>query len=236
MSVNPWWMARSSAILFILACLGGGAVVLACGTSNGEAGTPGLDDPPTEETNGDPSKPSRPAFEAGFPDPPNDGGTGTEGGTTTNCSDPADPGSNAGTARTLDPTDDCNETPIEVKGVVSNGVDVDVYKLSATDKTGCLTNTTFPIATAGVEMCVYVRCKNEELGSTTAVTNCLGGTKKTDGTSGWEGCCAVGPAEPTPEYDCPGFATDDDSADFQIRVAPTATTKECQAYSFSYRF
>lgn len=228
-------MTRPSALLLLGAFGLAAAFGLACGTSNGEAGTPGVDDPPAEDPTGDPAKPSRPAFEAGFPDDAGDGGTTTPeaGGP---CNDPADPGSTIGNARALPNTDDCNENELTVSGVLSSATDVDLYRLSADDKTGCLTNNLFSMKTTGVELCVFVRCKNEDVGKTTAVTNCAAGSKKTDPTSTWEGCCAVGPADPTPEYDCPGFASDDDTADFQIKVSPTATTKECQAYSFGYRF
>lgn len=227
-------MSRSPAVLFASAFALTCAFVIACGTSNGEAGTPGVDDPPEQDPTSDPEKPTRPAFEAGFPDDAGDAGTTTPDSGTP-CNDPADPGSVIGNARALPNTDDCDETEKTVSGVLSSATDVDLYRLSADDKTGCLTNNLFSMKTAGVELCVFVRCKNEDVGKTTAVT-CAAGTKKTDSASTWEGCCGVGPVDPTPEYDCPGFASDDDSADYQIKVSPTATTKECQAYSFNYRF
>jgi hypothetical protein len=230
-------MARHHAIFFFAACSLLGGVAVACGTSNGEAGTAGVDDPPAEDPTSEPSKPSRPAFEAGFPEPDaGDGGAVTNPDPGMPCNDPGDPGSTSGTARSLPETDDCDETVKNVSGVISSGTDIDLYKLSTVDKTGCLTNNLFSLATAGVEMCVFLRCKNEDVGTTTAVTGCGAGTKKTDPTSTWEGCCAVGPADPTPVYDCPGVIANDDSADYLIRVAPTASTKACQAYSFGYRF
>ncbi len=232
-------MGRSRTALFLASCVLGGAVALACGTSNGDAGTPGVDDPPTTDTTDEPQKPSRPAFEAGFADDggtTGDGGTTNEGGTTT-CQDPGDPGGNAGGARSLPATDDCDNDFKTVNGVLSTPVDIDVYKVSATDKgpiPPCLLDTSFSMKTAGVELCVFVHCTNDAAQKTN-VTGCNAGTKATDPVSTWEGCCAVGPADPTPSWDCAGIP-DDDSADFLMQVKATATTKECQGYSFSYRY
>jgi hypothetical protein len=223
-------------MLLLAACTLVGAVALACGTTNGDSGTPGLDDPPEEDPKDPPNTPPRPAFEAGFPESPDGGDAGTPTNPGMPCTDPADPGSTTGTARALPETDDGDNDVKNVSGVLSTATDVDLYKLSAIDKTGSFTDNLFSLATAGVEMCVFIRCKNEAVGTTTAVTACAAGTKKTDPASTWEGCCAVGPADPTPEYDCPGALANDDSADYLIRVVPTASTKACQAYSFGYRF
>lgn len=228
-------MGRSRAWLLVGAFVVSGATAIACGTSNGDAGTPGVDDPPEDTTDNGTKPPSRPAFEAGFAD--EDAGDG--GGTTTPeagtpCNDPADPGGTTGTARALPPTDDCDNNVKPVQGVLSTPVDVDVYKLSTTDKTFCSTDTQFPMSTAGVQLCVYVHCTNAGV-STTNVTGCTAGQKATDKESGWEGCCVVGPGDPAPAYDCAGV-TDDDSADFVLRVSATQSTKDCQAYSFGYEF
>ncbi len=217
---------------FFLACTAAASLALAaaCGTSNGNAGTPGLEDLPDPETSENP--PTRPAFEAGFPE--DDGGKrdGTADGGPSSCSDPADPGSTPGSARALPNTDDADNNFKPVSGVISSPVDIDVYTLSGSDTTGAVLDTSFPLTTAGVELCVFVHCANAGA-AVTPVEGCNEGTKQKEAASGWEGCCATGPADPTPEWDCSGT---DDSADFLLRVSPTPSTTTCQAYSFSYRF
>lgn len=231
--MNAWGMGRLSSRALVMVASFALAAAVACGTSNGDATDPGLDEPPPEDdTTSTPPTP-RPSFEAGF-DP--DGGTpdgsvdaGPDAGT---CSDPNDPGGAEASARVLPPTDDGDNSLKPVNGVIMSAVDVDVYKLTATDKTGSFTDTEFSSATPDLELCVFVRCK---VTTQNAVTGCVEGNKTNDPVSGWEGCCAGTPGNPTPEYDCSGVP-DDDSADFIIRVSPTATTKACQAYTFQYRF
>lgn len=223
-------MRRSRAFLLACTTTTSFALAVACGTSNGNAGNPGLEESPDPETNETP--PPRPAFEAGFPE--EDGGKrdGSTADGSTSCNDPADPGSNPGGARTLPNTDDADDNFKPVNGVISSPVDIDVYKFSAADVSGAFLETSFPLTTAGVELCVFVHCANAGA-AVTPVTDCSAGTKQKDNASGWEGCCANGPADPTPEWDCSGT---DDSADFLLRVSPTPSTTTCQAYSFSYRF
>jgi hypothetical protein len=224
-------MRRSRAFLLASAALASLALAVACGTSNGDAGTRGLEDPEPETT--DNPTPNRPAFEAGFPE--DDGGkpvTPTGDGGPSSCNDPADPGSNAGGARALPNTDDNDENFKPVSGVISTPVDVDLYKLSGADVSFAELDTGFPLTTPGVELCVFVHCANAG-GAVTPVTGCNAGTKQIEPASKWEGCCATGPSDPTPAWDCSGT---DDSSDFLLRVSPTPSTSACQAYSFSYRF
>lgn len=188
---------------------------------------------------------SRPDFDPQFQ-------SGADAGTSTNdptvdptppggqqaCVDKDDPGSAENLAKKLPETDDCDNDYKEVSGVANGGVDVDFYSLQATDKgislshpTGCSLDTDFQGETAGTEICVYARCRNN---TENAVTGCAEGTEKTNGL-GMKGCCAAAPNRAVPEWDCKGI-TDNDSADFFISVKQTNNGEKCLPYKFKYRF
>lgn len=198
-----------------------------CATSNGD---PTDDDElgPTPTATSKQDAAPRPDFEAGFPtedagpdDPTPDGGD--------TCVDNGDPGSAENTAKLLPDTDDAQDNPITVKGVLNGPVDVDFYKLGMTDKFGHSIGADLQTQTSGVEFCVFVKCKG---GGATAVNGCNGGVVKTS-EIGTKGCCATGPSQATPDWDCTGIS-DDDSADFFIRVKQTQD--KCTAYTWSYAF
>jgi hypothetical protein len=146
------------------------------------------------------------------------------------CIDNDDPGGAENLAKVLPATDDCDDSYKTVSGVAKGQVDVDFYKLSAEDRTLCRTDTDFEGLTAGTELCVYARCKN---GTVNAVSGCKAGTPSTNDI-GLKGCCAAAPAHATPDLDCSGL-TDDDSADFLIRVKQINADK-CLPYKFAYRY
>lgn len=228
-------MRRRTAATFAAVALVCASWSSACATSNGDA----TDDVPTSSSSSSSSGSSssssgsnRPAFDASFPEEQPDANvdpTPEAGGDT--CVDPDDPGGAENVAKQLPATDDCDNTLKTVKGVANGAVDVDFYKLSGTDKFGCSLDTEFSI-TGGVELCVYARCKNA---TTDAVSGCAQGTMQTNPTTGMKGCCASGPNKATPQWDCSGI-TDNDSADFIIRVKPSGSSGACLAYSLSYRF
>jgi hypothetical protein len=178
------------------------------------------------------SKDDRPTFDASFAptdqdanvDPTPDGGGDT-------CVDNDDPGSAENVAKQLPAMDDCDNNFKTVKGVLNGAVDVDFYKVSGTDKAGCNLDTEFSSNTSGAEICVYARCKNA---TANAVTGCAQGVEDTS-VIGMKGCCAAAPGKATPEWDCDGI-TDNDSADFMIRIKPAPNTDKCLPYQFSYRF
>jgi len=221
-------MSRRAPLAFLTAVVVCGAW-LGCASSE-EDGilVPGGPEEPAA-TSTSPTKPDpgqRPAFEAGFedagePDPTPDGGDV--------CIDTPDQGSTETTATALPDTDDSQNSPITVNGVLSSAVDVDYFKISMTDKSFHFVEPELQILTSGVEMCVFVKCKAGE----TTVSACAGGAVKKNSDIGTQGCCVTGPAAPTPTWDCPGLS-DNDSADFFVRVKQTAP--KCQAYSWTYRF
>lgn len=185
--------------------------------------------PSSSAVSGD-DEPEAPAFDAQF-DP--DGGTGvdpTKPTTPATCADKDDPGSTEPLAKALPDTDDCNDKDILRKGILSSASDVDMYKLVGRDKNFCQVETRFATQTRGVQLCVFARCLNSTVD---AVTGCESGDPTTSDL-GWKGCCSNGPGEATPKWDCSGF-TDNDSADFFIRVKPT-TANACVDYAFSYVF
>lgn len=204
-----------------------GVAWMGCATSNGDSTGEEEPGPVPTATNKDAAP--RPDFEAGFPtddaggnvDPTPDGGD--------TCLDNGDPGGAENTAKQLPDTNDGQNNPITVKGVLNGPVDVDFYKLSMSDNTGSLIGADLQTQTSGVEFCVYVKCKG---GGETTVSGCNGGVLKTSDI-GTKGCCATGPSQATPNWDCKGF-TDDDSADFFIRVRQTQD--KCTAYTWSYAF
>lgn len=174
----------------------------------------------------------RPTFDASFAPEEQDANvdpTPVGGGDT--CVDNDDPGSAENVAKQLPPMDDCDNNLKTVKGVLNGAVDVDFYKVSGADKFGCSLDTEFSAATSGAEICVYARCKNA---TANAVTGCAAGVEDTS-VIGMKGCCAATPGKATPEWDCSGV-TDNDSADFMIRIKQAAGGDKCLPYTFSYRF
>jgi hypothetical protein len=228
----------AAAFLGVLA-LGGALFVTACASDGeGDGGSPkAAPDEESSSSSGSTSTTSsstaRPEFDASFaPETGTDEGNvdpTPQGGDT--CVDNDDPGSNETNAKQLPKTDDCDNNFKTVKGVLNGPVDIDFYKMSADDKFGCSLATEFGSSTAGAELCVYARCKNA---TKNAVTGCAQGVEDTS-IIGMKGCCAAAPSKATPEWDCDGF-TDNDSADFIIRVKQVAGSNKCLPYSFTYRF
>jgi hypothetical protein len=172
--------------------------------------------------------PSRPAFEAGFEDDDEDDG-GVPADEVETCLDPDDPGSSENVAKTLPDTDDCDNAMKLVKGVANGPVDVDFYRLSGFDKRGCKIDAMFESATAGIELCVALRCKKGE----TKFDSCAHGSLATVG--GEKACCVMAPGKALPKWSCGGATQFDDSADMTIRVRqPNGSA--CLPYSFRYRF
>ncbi|MBX3231323.1 MAG: hypothetical protein KIT84_10295 [Labilithrix sp.] len=184
-----------------------------------------------------------PQFEQGTPDdeeaddPSKDP---TPPGGADQCIDTDDPGSSPNLAKKLPDTDDCNQDILSVSGVMNGGVDVDWYSLSATDRgisfdhpVGCKLDTTFETKTAGTELCVFARCKNS---TDNAVSGCAAGTPTT-AENGLKGCCGAAPGngKAIPQWDCAGF-TDNDSADFFLRVRQTNNGEKCLPYKIEYRY
>jgi len=211
-----------------------GLVLIGCSTDNGDpterdevsAATPR----DTKEKKSSDTEPP-PEFDADFDDEdeePNNGDPTPPDGD--QCIDKDDPGSAENVAKVLPPTDDCDNTYKTVSGVANGEVDVDFYKLSVADKTGCLVQADFEGQTAGTELCVYARCKNSTID---AVKGCDQGVFSTSDI-GMTGCCAAAPGRAVPKWDCSGF-TDNDSADFVFKVRQINGNK-CLPYSFRYRF
>lgn len=212
--------------------------VAACGSASGDVDPLGGEGSGDQETNGTSSSggTDRPTFDASFNptdpadanvDPTPDGGGDT-------CVENDDPGNTEVNAKKLPDTDDCDNSFKTVKGVIAGPVDIDFFKLTGNDKGGippCQKDTEFSSPSAGTEICVWARCKNA---TANAVTGCANGVEDTS-VVGMKGCCAAAPGKATPEWDCSGI-TDDDSADFIIRMRPTAGAAACLPYSFSYRF
>lgn len=211
-----------------------GLALIACSTDNGAP--PDRTDVPVTETRNDTESSNteeRPEFEASF-DPPSEAGS-PEGGTPVppgddQCIDKDDPGSSENVATALPNTDDCDNVYKTVSGVAKGAVDVDIYKLSATDETFCSIDADFEVQTAETEMCVFARCKNSTVD---AVSGCDQGVATTSDI-GMQGCCSAGPGRALPIWDCSGIS-DDDSADFFIRVRQLNGNK-CLPYKFRYRF
>ena len=214
----------------------GAAIALAsvvwvgCASSDDLVGSP-LDNGSGDDTSGDGEQKPRPTFEAGaFDSGAGDASTTPEpepvGGDS--CIDKDDQGSSETTAKALPSTTDGDNTTKSVKGVLNGPVDVDFFKLHMTDEFGSSVDANFQIETTGVEMCVFVKCASGE----TSVTGCSGGVVTTS-SIGTKGCCATGPSQVTPQWDCPGF-TDNDSADFFVRLKQTPD--KCTSYSWTYHF
>src|SRR5690349_20989572 len=80
-------------------------------------------------------------------------------GGTAECIDKSDPGGAENVAQKLPDTDDCDDDFKTISGVMKGAVDVDFYKLSATDKgpslsnpLGCRVEADFETQTAGTEL------------------------------------------------------------------------------------
>jgi len=219
-------MASPRGGLAVLLAVVVGVGWLGCGTDNGNAGEGEPEPVPSSTSTSKTDGGSRPPFEAGFedagePNPEPDGGGDT-------CIDKNDQGGTESAAKALPDTDDGQNDPISQTGVLDGPVDVDFFKIRMADKTGRLVEANFELETSGVEMCVFVKC---QAGATT-VDGCNGGVLKTSDI-GTKGCCATGPSQATPNWDCPGF-TDNDSADFFVRFKQTQD--KCTTYSWTYRF
>ncbi|MDF2694867.1 MAG: hypothetical protein K0S65_3250 [Labilithrix sp.] len=209
------------------------AGLAACSTDNGAAEDPEEvpAEAPAREKKNDDDETQATEFEASFDEPdagPNDDPTPPDD--EDQCIDKDDPGGAENVAKALPATDDCDDSYKSVSGVAKGAVDLDFYKLSASDKTGCLLETDFEAQTAGTELCVFARCKNS---TADAVTGCAQGVQTTSDI-GMKGCCAAAPGKAVPEWDCSGI-TDDDSADFFLRVRQINQDK-CLPYSFRYRY
>jgi hypothetical protein len=146
------------------------------------------------------------------------------------CVDKDDPGSLENTAKGLSDTDDCDENFKTISGVMNGPVDVDFYKLTGKDKLFCSLDSDFESQTPGIELCVFARCRDA---SKDAVKGCSSG-KLSKNELGMYGCCASNAAHALPDWDCKG-STDDDSADFYMRVKQLGAEK-CLPYKLRYRF
>lgn len=216
--------------LFGVAIALASVVWIGCATSNGDA-LPGSENDPGSSNDEPTETKQRPTFEAGaFDAPPSqetpDSSPEPPGGDT--CIDKDDQGSSETTAKALPSTNDGDNSTHSVKGTLNGPVDVDFFKLHMDDNFGSSVDANFQIESAGVEMCVFVKCASGE----TSVTGCSGGVVSVS-SIGTKGCCATGPSQVTPQWDCPGF-TDDDSADFFIRLKQTPD--KCTSYSWTYHF
>lgn len=226
--------SSSSRALAAVAATVVGLVLIGCSTDNGDpedpaAETPAVETPKEKKASGT-EKP--PEFEADF-DPTDDGGSNNGDPTPPDgdqCIDNDDPGSAENVAKALPDTTDCDNNYKTVSGVAKGEVDVDYYKLSASDKLGCSIDADFEAQTAGTEICVFARCKNSTVD---AVEGCDQGVATTSDI-GMKGCCAAAPGRALPKWDCSGF-TDNDSADFFIRVRQINSDK-CLPYKLRYRF
>lgn len=215
------------------------AVAIGC-SSAATTGEPTSDDLPQDtapdetEDGGDGETPDfEPSFkDGGTSDTKKDGGKGPS----INCIDPDDPGSAQNVAKELPPTDDCDNSFKTVNGVADGPVDIDYYRLVATDNgwspshpISCSLDTNFSNETANTELCVFVACQNN---TENPVSGCNGGNSAES--AGMKGCCLEGTGQVTPSFDCKG-GTDDDSAVFFMRVRQV-NTEQCLPYKFSYRF
>jgi hypothetical protein len=210
-----------------------GLALVGCATSNGEAEDPAsepaaTDSPSKEKKTTDKAAP--PDFEPKF-EPAPDGGSGDPTPPDADqCIDNDDPGSAENVAKALPDTDDCDNSYKEATGTMKGAVDVDYFKLSTADKFGCSVDADFEGQTAGTELCVFARCKNSTVD---AVTGCAQGVAATSDI-GMKGCCAAAPGKAIPNWDCSGI-TDDDSADFFLRVKQINGDK-CLPYKVRYRY
>jgi hypothetical protein len=225
---------RPRALLLGVATLAVGAGWLGCAAD----GTDPTGDPaplPTTTTTRPPDS-GRPVFEAGFDDatapPAPDGGgpdSGGGGDSGAPCVDVNDPGASEALADVLPPTDDSQNSPLSVNGILNGPLDVDVYKLVVTDTSFHTLTPALEIATGATQMCVFVKCQT----GTTNFKKCTDGNSATSATSE-PGCCTTGPGKANPDWSCGGITQTDDSATLYFVVKPTGNT--CLPYSFSYAF
>lgn len=226
-------MRRVAVLRFVSVAAAAVVTLIGCATDNGAASPP---DTVPSSSGEKPPEDARPAFDASIPSDP-DGGTSSDAGSSSDagkdagaCSDPDDPGGTENVAKVLAPTDDCDNDYKTVDGVLISEADVDMYALSATDKTFCSLDTDFEAKTQGMQLCVFLRCKNSTVD---AVTGCAQGAEATN-ELGRKGCCTSGPGHAIPSWDCSGFS-DDDSADISIEVKADSALS-CRPYTFTYRF
>jgi hypothetical protein len=216
---------RRVALAFVVAF-----VWLGCGASSDDEGDDFDPDDPFSSSpgsgGGSTGNPPSPAFEAGFEDDASD--STPDGGDT--CIDDDDPGAAENVAKKLPDTDDCDNAFKTVHGVANGAVDVDFYSLSGTDKGGCVRRTMFESPTAGLELCVFLRCKK----GSTNLTSCTHGVL-TESDIGMRGCCSATPGKALPSWSCGGRFQFDDSADMFIRVRQPSGNA-CVPYSFDYRY
>jgi len=200
---------------------------LGCATSNGDPTDDVVPTPsPTTKTPAtSPDDGERPAFEAGFAEDAGNPDNAPDGGPT--CADKNDPGSSENTAKVLPDTNDAQNDPITVSGVLNGPVDTDFYKLNVADTFGHLLEPDTQLKTSGVEMCVFVKCPS---GNSSNVT-CKGGAVPKKSEIGTDGCCATGASAATPTWNCSGT---NDGAVLFFRVKQTANN--CSPYSFTYAF
>ena len=206
------------------AALAGGLVVAACSTDDGSPGAPA--DAASPASRATDAGDSRSTFEAGLE---SDAGGPPSSPDAAPCVEQNDPGGSENVATVLPPTDDCDNDLKTVNGIMQSVTDVDMYKLSGTDKTFCLFNTEFESKTEGTELCVFLRCKDSTVD---AVTGCAQGTEATSDI-GLKGCCTSGPGHAIPSWSCAAFL--DDSADILLRVKADGAA-QCLPYQFTYRF
>jgi hypothetical protein len=219
--------ARSRAPLLALAAVVVGVTWLGCASSETDPLGGGVEPDPSGTTT-TPTPTTRPDFEAGFVDPDSGSDDPTPDGGGDTCVDNGDPGGTQNLAKALPDTDDAQNSPKTVTGVLNGPLDVDFYKFHVADTSGHLVEADIKTVTSGIELCVYVKCLN----GTTTYSGCTGGVESTSDI-GTKGCCATGPSTATPGWDCSGI-TDNDSADVVIRVKQTQN--KCTPYSFSYAF
>ncbi len=228
-------MRKSPTSRYSVWIVAGGVALVGCAAS-GEDGED--DDTPTTELPArerkTDSKPDAPKFEANIPGDVESEGDGSaedpapeEGD---QCIDNGDPAPTAAGATQLPPISDCNNDMQSLTGTMKGAVDVDYYKLSASDDWGCSIDADFQAETAGTELCVFMRCKNSTVD---AVTGCAQGVPA-ESETGLKGCCAAAPGHAVPKWDCEGW-TDNDSADIQFRVRQINGNK-CLPYKVNYRF
>lgn len=208
-----------------------GALAFACGDEASGDDDDGGSSGRTTTPPGSATKDGGPSFDPQFDDDPDGGGTTPP--PVGDCTDPNDQGGSEIVAFNLPETSDCDNDFKEAKGISKNKVDVDYFHLVGNDDgpfpVPCSIDADFELTSgAGLELCVYARCKDS---TTNAVTGCAFGTPgKSD--EGIDGCCDS--VRAVPQWDCEELFGDD-SAEFFIRVRQTSTN-ECKPYTIKYRF
>jgi hypothetical protein len=208
-------------------------VLLGCAADasdpNGDpASTPTQNQNDTKTPAGDSTDP--PPFDASFdetdggsgatPPPANPPPSGDE------CIDKSDAGGSETLASKLPETDDCDGDGGTIKGVMNGAVDVDFYSVHMKDTFGCIVSPHFQTATAGLQVCVFVKCDNS---GTTQIKDCGSGAAKTSDI-GDPGCCFATPGTMDMGINCSGI---NDSATFFVKVAQNGGDK-CEPYAIDY--